>query len=64
MCIQRHQGPLHTRVSTNHLVKPVKILVDELLNHAENTPWVLFFFFFNQTGINAFGICKKKTNLA
>lgn len=59
MHIQRHQGLFHTRVSTNHLVKPVEILVDELLNHAENTPWD-FFFFFNQTGIDAFGIGKKK----
>lgn len=60
MPIQRHQGLFHTRVSTNHLVKPVEILVDELLNHAENTPWG---FFFNQTGIDAFGIGKEKNGL-
>lgn len=45
--------------SEHHLVKPVKILVDALLNHAENTPCFVVYYC-NRTGINAFSICKKK----
>jgi len=48
-------------VSTNHLVKPVKILVDEPLNHAENIVWfVVGFFLIRQQSMHLASENKKK----